>query len=155
YVRTVQGVAPRANVIAYKVCGLWGCFSSDSVAAVDQAILDGVDVLNYSISGGDRPWTDAVDLAFLEAYEAGIFVAASAGNDGPGASTVAKTAPWNAAVAATTHQRVIANVLDVTGPGEVPDELTGIAAVPGEGTPFSESVEAPLRSVDPPGTENP
>src|SRR5699024_5426940 len=81
YVRTVSGVAPRANVISYKACGFFGCFSSDSVAAIDQAILDGVDVLNYSISGGDRPWNDAVDLAFLEAYEAGIFIAASAGNE--------------------------------------------------------------------------
>lgn len=154
YVRTISGVAPRANVISYKVCGLFGCFSSASVAAVDQAILDGVDVLNYSISGGDRPWNDNVDLAFLEAFEAGIFVAASAGNDGPGEGTVAKTAPWNASVAATTHQRVMANVLDVTGPVPVPPELTGVVAVPGEGSPFTESVEAPIRFVGPVDAEN-
>src|SRR5690606_28298682 len=48
---TVSGVAPRANVISYKVCMAIGCLSSATIAAVDQAIADGVDVLNYSISG--------------------------------------------------------------------------------------------------------
>ena len=49
-----------------------------------QAILDGVDVINFSISGGANPFTDPVELAFLDAYKAGITVAASAGNSGPG-----------------------------------------------------------------------
>ena len=100
--REVSGVAPHANLISYKVCAP-GCPSSATVAAVDQAITDNVDVLNYSISGSDDPWLDPVDLAFLDAHDAGISVSASAGNSGPGASTVAKTGPWNLSVAATTH----------------------------------------------------
>lgn len=132
---TVSGVAPRANIIAYKVCMTIGCFSSATIAAVDQAIADGVDVLNYSISGSDNPWNDLVDQAFLEAYSAGIFVAASAGNDGPDPETVAKTAPWNATVASVNHERVAAHRLDVTSPMPVPPGLTGIAAVIGEGSP--------------------
>ena len=60
-----------------------GCYSSDSAAAVQQAILDGVNVINFSIAGGASPFTDPVELAFLDAYAAGVFVAASAGNDGP------------------------------------------------------------------------
>src|SRR5690606_39085938 len=60
--RTVQGVAPRANAISYLVC-YPGCPGASSIAAVDQAIVDGVDVLNYSISGSDFPWNDPVDLA--------------------------------------------------------------------------------------------
>ena len=47
-----SGLAPGAWVIAYRVCLDRGCFQSDSVAAVNQAIADGVDVLNFSISGG-------------------------------------------------------------------------------------------------------
>ena len=53
-----------------------------------QAILDGVQVINFSISGGTDPFSDPVELAFLDAYAAGVFVSASAGNDGPGADTV-------------------------------------------------------------------
>jgi len=76
----ISGIAPRARVIMYKVCGVDGCFSSDSAAAVQQAILDGVNVINFSISGGANPFSDAVEQAFLNAYDAGVFVAASAGN---------------------------------------------------------------------------
>ena len=81
----LAGMAPGAWVMEYKVCGPAGCFSSDSARAVGQAVLDGVNVINFSISGGTDPSTDPVELAFLDAYAAGVFVAASAGNDGPGA----------------------------------------------------------------------
>ena len=80
-----------------------GCFTSDSAAAVQQAILDGVDVINFSISGGTEPFTDPVELAFLDAYAAGVFVAASAGNDGPGAGTANHLAPWVTTVGASTQ----------------------------------------------------
>src|SRR5204862_2640301 len=63
----VCGIAPGAHVIAYRVCLSAGCFSSDSVAAVQQAIHDGVNVINFSISGGANPYTDPVELAFLDA----------------------------------------------------------------------------------------
>lgn len=152
YQLTVQGVAPRANVISYKVCTDFGCLSTASVAAVEQAIADGTDVLNYSISGPDNPWGNAVDAAFLSAYEAGIFVSASAGNDGPGAGTVAKTAPWNAAVAATNSPRLIAHDVSVTGPEPVPDEVTGLAGVPGTGPGITAPLSGELREasvVDP------
>ena len=53
----VSGVAPGARVIMYRVCLAEGCFSSDSVSAVNQAIADDVDVINFSISGGRNPTT--------------------------------------------------------------------------------------------------
>jgi len=102
----ISGMAPRARIAAYKVC--WGispdggCFGSDSVAAIDQAVADGVDVLNFSISGTGTNYLDAVEVAFLFAADAGVFVAASAGNSGPGAGTVAHMSPWLATVAAGT-----------------------------------------------------
>lgn len=105
----VNGIAPRARVAAYKVC--WevdepgGCDTGDSVAAIDQAVADGVDVLNYSISGTSTNYLNAVEVAFLFAADAGVFVAASAGNSGPTASTVAHISPWLASVAAGTHSR--------------------------------------------------
>jgi hypothetical protein len=154
FTRTIQGVAPRANIISYLVC-FPTCPSSSSVAAVNQAIADGTQVLNYSISGVDDPWNDPVDLAFLDAFNANIFVAASAGNDGPGASTVAKTGPWNASVAASTHSRIIANTLDATAPEPVPPSLEGMGAVPGTGPAITADLEAEIRYaglVDPGNT---
>ena len=105
---TISGMAPRARIAAYKVC--WngdagGCANSDSVAAIDQAVADGVDVINFSISGTRTNYLDAVEVAYLFAAEAGVFVSTSAGNSGPTASTVAHISPWLASVAAGTHNR--------------------------------------------------
>ena len=85
----VSGMAPRARIAVYKVCwgievGIAGCATSDSVAAIDQAVSDGVDVINFSISGSTTSFLDPVEVAFLFAADAGVFVAASAGNNGPG-----------------------------------------------------------------------
>jgi hypothetical protein len=104
----ISGMAPRARIAAYKVC--WngdegGCASSDSVAAIDQAVADGVDVINFSISGSRTSFLDPVEVAFMFAARAGVFVAASAGNEGPGASTVAHPGPWLTSVAASTQAR--------------------------------------------------
>jgi len=106
----ISGIAPRARIATYKVC--WadtptggGCFGSDSVAAIDQAVADGVDVINFSISGTSTNFRDAVEIAFLFAADAGVFVAASAGNSGPTTSTVAHPGPWLTTVAAGTHNR--------------------------------------------------
>ena len=65
-------------------------------------MADGVDVLNYSVSGSDR-LDDSVERAFLGATAAGVFVATSAGNDGRGAGTVTHVAPWVTTVGASTH----------------------------------------------------
>ena len=139
FTRTISGVAPRANVISYLVCDP-GCPQSASVAAINQAIADGVDVLNYSISGTDNPWQDSVDLAFLDAFEAGIVVSASAGNSGP--NTVAKTGPWNLSVAASTTKRIFAHTVDVDAHG-----ITDLPAVPGDGPQVSADIEGELRVV--------
>jgi subtilisin family serine protease len=102
---TVSGIAPRAHVAAYRICAQEGCFSSDSIAAVEQAVSDGVDVINFSISGGIHPYADALELSFLGAYAAGVFVAASAGNDGPAPDTVSHRGGWVTTVAASTTDR--------------------------------------------------
>jgi subtilisin family serine protease len=113
----IHGIAPGAHVSVYKVCGLEGCFQSDSAAAVAQAILDGVDAINFSISGGTDPYTDAVELAFLDAYAAGVLVSASAGNDGPGAATVNHNGPWVQTVAASTQTRTFRSTVTLSGGG--------------------------------------
>jgi subtilisin family serine protease len=106
---TINGIAPRARIASYKVCwgnnGEGGCANVDSVAAIDQAVADGVDVINFSISGTSTNFRDPVEIAFLFAADAGVFVAASAGNSGPTTSTVAHPSPWITTVAAGTHNR--------------------------------------------------
>jgi subtilisin family serine protease len=105
-VGVISGVAPRAQIIAYKALGNLGGFTSDLVAAIDQAVEDGVDVINYSIGGG-ASLVSGDTIAFLLAADAGVFAAVSAGNEGPGPETVGGPAdvPWVTAVGANTMKR--------------------------------------------------
>jgi subtilisin family serine protease len=102
----VSGIAPRAHIVAYKALGALGGYTSDLAAAIDQAVADGVHVINYSIGGGPRLAT-ADTIAFLFAADAGVFVASSNGNSGPGAYTGGGPAsvPWLTAVGASTQDR--------------------------------------------------
>lgn len=129
----IHGMAPGAWLISYKVCGIQGCYASDSAAAVDQAVLDGADVINFSISGGTSPFEDPVELAFLDAYAANVFVAASAGNSGPGASTANHLSPWVTTVAASTQTREFASTLQISAPGGASFEAVGASITAGAG----------------------
>lgn len=106
----MSGVAPRARIAVYKICwtasvsALTGCYTADTLRAIDDAVADGVDVINYSVSGTKTDFLDPVETAYLNAAAAGVFVSAAAGNDGPG-NEVAHISPWLAAVAASTLDR--------------------------------------------------
>jgi subtilisin family serine protease len=102
----VSGVAPRARIIAYKGLGKLGGFGSDLAGAIDRAVADGVDVINYSIGSGNFA-IGPDDIAFLFAADAGVFVATSNGNSGPGAATIGSPAsvPWLTSVGASTQDR--------------------------------------------------
>ena len=119
-----SGMAPRARIAVYKVCFTYvnnaatdgtgsqnSCSQADSVAAIDEAVRDGVNAINFSISGATNTTNDIVEQAFYRATLAGVFVAAAAGNSGP-TNTVNHPSPWLATVAAATHDRLMAG--DVT-----------------------------------------
>lgn len=135
----ISGVAPRANIVAYDACftdvasGGGLCPNVSTLAAVNQAIADGVvDVINYSIGGGNSPWTESVSLAMLNATEAGIYVAAAAGNDGPDLDSASHFEPWTATTAASqTGRGGLSFFAQITGPGIVPEALRAIALTPG------------------------
>ena len=133
YQTTISGVAPHANLIMYDAC-INACAGSALLAAINQAVSDGVDVINYSISGSSDPYNDPVSQAFLAANDAGIFVAAAAGNSGPNAATMSHISPWITAVAATTHNRSFTNALvDLQGGTTHQANITGESLTTGYG----------------------
>ncbi|MEI2688249.1 MAG: S8 family serine peptidase [Anaerolineae bacterium] len=88
YSPAISGVAPHANIIGYDVCTTGGCSAAAMVNAMNQAILDGVHVINVSISISGNTWTGAQQQGYLSVFNAGITPVRSAGNSGPGANTV-------------------------------------------------------------------
>jgi subtilisin family serine protease len=142
YTKPISGVAPHANIITYKACtglpAVGGCQVSATVASIDQATLDMVHVINFSIGGGSRnPWTDPNAIAFLGANAAGVFGSVSAGNDGPGSATVGSPsdAPWVMSVGASTHNRSLLSQLTDMDGGAVapPSTITGKSVASGVG----------------------
>lgn len=111
----ISGVAPRANIVSYQVCFpgngddfLVGCISELTLDAVEHAIINGVQVLNYSVGGpAESPWRSVTGQAFLNARNFGIHVVTSAGNAGPESETIGSpgNVPWVTSVAAFTHNR--------------------------------------------------
>lgn len=146
-----SGMAPGAKLAMYKVC--WegargfagGCFNSDSVAAINDAVLDGVDVINYSIGGSsESDVLDPVEQAFRGASNAGVFVANSAGNSGPGASTLDHPSPWLTTVAAGTFRRAFQAVELGNGARYVGASTTPSLTTP---TPLVTSLSVKLASA--------
>ena len=102
----ISGMAPRAQIIAFDVCKGTSCLDDAIVEAVQQALHDGVGVISYSISSMNGPYVDPIELAFLEAFKANIFIAAAAANSyGPTNGLVNHQGPWVSTVAATSHNR--------------------------------------------------
>ena len=132
----ISGVAPHANVISYLAC----CTLSGLTAAIDQAIADEVDVINYSI-GSSTPsalWSDFDTVGFLNARAAGIFVATSNGNDGPGDATTGSPAdaPWITSAGGSTHNRHNANALiDLSSSAGALADIPGKSVTGGLPTP--------------------
>jgi subtilisin family serine protease len=111
---TVKGGSPRARVATYKVCwsptDLDDCFGADVLAAIDQAISDGVDIISISLAGHhivypEDIFTDAVSIGAFHALSRNILFVAAAGNDGPTPGSVVNIAPWVFTIAASTLDR--------------------------------------------------
>lgn len=106
---TAKGGSPTSRIAVYKVCSSEGCLGSAILAAFDDAIADGVDVLSLSLGSPieyePELSSDPIAIGAFHAVEQGITVVCSAGNDGPSRETVVNAAPWIVTVAATTIDR--------------------------------------------------
>ncbi|KAA3464505.1 cucumisin-like [Gossypium australe] len=104
---TARGGVPGARIAMYKVCWSFGCGAADILAAFDDAIADGVDIISVSL-GSVFPVPYDVDPIAIGAFHAmkyGILTSSSAGNSGPWPYSVSNYAPWTLTVAASTIDR--------------------------------------------------
>lgn len=107
----VEGMAPRARIAVYKACWLRplesraSCNTSDLTRAIDAAVADGVDVINYSVGNSMREITAPDDIALMAAAKAGVIAVVAAGNEGPNLSTIGSPAgaPWVITAAASSR----------------------------------------------------
>lgn len=131
-----SGMAPRARIAVYKALYRnFGGFVADVVAAIEQAVFDGVDILNLSVGPNSPPATtkttflNPFDATLLSAVKAGVFVAQASGNGGPAAKTIVSYSPWIASVGAAVDDRRYKNHLTL-GNGKI---LAGTGLSPSTG----------------------
>ena len=107
---TARGGVPSAGIAVYRVCYAPGCTAADILAAFDDAIADGVDIISASL-GPTYPDKDlsenSVAIGAFHAMEKGILTSQAAGNRGPKNETVTSQAPWVLSVAASSTDRQI------------------------------------------------
>lgn len=123
----LKGVAPEAEIYAYRALGPGGAGDTEQVlAAIESAIKDKVDVLNLSlgneINGPDLP----ISLALNKAVESGIVAVTSNGNSGPAVWTVGSpgTAEKAISVGASTPPMKIPVMVDGLGSSKYQSNLS-------------------------------
>ena len=128
----VSGIAPRARIAVYKACWLEPdatratCTTSDLVRAIDDAVADGVDLINYSVGGLETELDAPDDLALLDALDAGVLTVVAAGNDGPELDTIGSpsSAPWVLTAAASTQDgEFFDSGIEITAPRDLASSI--------------------------------
>jgi subtilisin family serine protease len=132
---TLRGGVPSSRIAVYKVCNP-KCRDDNILAAFDDAIADGVDIISISIGNeyAVEFLRDTIAIGSFHAMEKGILTVQGAGNYGPNPSTISSVAPWLFSVAATTIDREFIDKL-ILGNGKT---FIGksINIVPSNGTKF-------------------
>ncbi|KAK4422987.1 Subtilisin-like protease SBT2.5 [Sesamum alatum] len=132
-----SGMAPGARIAVYKALYSFGGYMSDVVAAVDQAVEDGVDILSLSIGPAKVPsgpcaFLNILELELLFATKAGVLVVQAVGNGGPLSSSILSFSPWITSVAASITDRKYNNSLTLgngqrlLGSGLAPPTFGGV-----------------------------
>ncbi|MDT8978058.1 S8 family serine peptidase [Paenibacillus sp. chi10] len=85
----VRGIAPGADLYAYRVLGPYGSgYTENIIAGIDKAIKDKMDVINLSLGGTFNNAYTADSVAVNNAVRAGVTVVMAAGNEGPNSGTL-------------------------------------------------------------------
>ena len=143
---TITGVAPRAYLGNYKVFpdGSEGAPTDLILKAIDDAVADGMDVLNLSLGGvlAERPGDDPLVAAVERAVAAGHIVVISAGNDGPDPNTIGSpgSAPSAITAGSMSNDRVFSGLLSIGDALRVP-------AIPGSGENAASPIPGQLVDV--------
>ena len=141
---SITGVAPGAYLGIYRIWNTRDDTSTDAagIAAINDAVADGMDVINLSYGSiyAQRFDQDPLVAAVEAAYQAGTLVVASAGNSGPYFTSVTSpaTAPHAIAVGASTNDRAFGPAVwgpyigtlggwDISGGGTVSNSSDGSA----------------------------
>ncbi len=153
---SIAGAAPGAFLGSYKAFQFSASTNSCTAAgsrvlqAVDAAVADGMDVINFS-GGGDEPANDNTSITvYHNAVSAGVVVVISAGNAGPGNRTVSSpgTLADVISVGASTNSRAFFQAVRVTAPAPVPSSVQALPSVPGSDPKFSTTIgPLPVRDV--------
>ncbi|OMO76487.1 hypothetical protein COLO4_25553 [Corchorus olitorius] len=104
---TARGGVPSARIAVYKICWSDGCYDVDILAAFDDAIADGVDIISLSVGGSFAfdYFDDTIAIGAFHSMKNGILTSNSAGNGGPDPFTISNLSPWSLSVAASTIDR--------------------------------------------------
>ncbi|KAJ7964636.1 Subtilisin-like protease [Quillaja saponaria] len=102
-----RGGAPSARIAVYKVCWSFVCYAADILAAFEDAIADGVDIISISFGGSmhGNYFLNPTALGSLHALKEGIVTIGAAGNYGPERGILSNSAPWMVTVAASSIDR--------------------------------------------------
>lgn len=144
YSATLSGVAPRASLVSYAVCDAAGwCLDEHVVAGIEQAVIDGVDVINESIGLGGDAFEGLKQQAYLGALEAGVLTVRATGNNGPSPGSIGPEPPWVLSVAATTHDREVLASTVQSNPGLADRVAAFSSRGPGPAQVFKPDLAAP------------
>ncbi len=149
----LSGVAPGVSLYDYNVFPGMGvgyyqqggvAFSHDIMAAVEDAVHDGMDVISLSLGGSVQGPHDLLAEAINGAVDAGTVAVVAAGNAGPGYMTV--ESPGTAANAITVGASSNAHFAAVP---VSPDGKGPYAGIPGDFGPVDETITADYAWADP------
>ena len=153
----IEGMAPRARVAVYKACWLRpgdtraSCNTSDLANAIDAAVADGVDIINYSVGTSMLQITAPDDIALMNATKAGVLAVVAAGNEGPNLGTIGSPAggPWAITVGASTRDgETSVEAMQINEPPSIAGKYAVKEANFTPPLSDSDPIEAPLILVD-------